>query len=231
VAKALSARLAAVVDALALEPGMRVLEIGCGPGAMAREIAARIGDGHVLGIDRSAKAIASAEAASQAEIAAGKLSFRQVAVEDIELLAGEPPYDIAIAVRVGALDGRHPEARTPSHAPHRGGARSARTAVHRRRQSAAGGSAVRLMTPARGSREAVVVTQQLNPFLFALAQRRLDTRCGRCFTTRSANTKAGGNREAKHNPGYGPRHCSVYPSTCTRGLQHGMGAQSYNTTS
>jgi cyclopropane fatty-acyl-phospholipid synthase-like methyltransferase len=106
----LSARLAAIVDALPLGPGMRVLEVGCGPGAMAREIAARTCHGHVLGIDRSAKAIALAEAASQAEIAAGRLSFRQVAVEDFGLLPGEPPYDIAIAVRVGALDGRHPEA-------------------------------------------------------------------------------------------------------------------------
>ncbi|MGH8432083.1 MAG: SAM-dependent methyltransferase, partial [Solimonas sp.] len=44
----LSARLLAIVDALPLREGMRVLEIGCGPGAMAREIVRRIGDGHVL---------------------------------------------------------------------------------------------------------------------------------------------------------------------------------------
>jgi cyclopropane fatty-acyl-phospholipid synthase-like methyltransferase len=89
---------------------MRVLEIGCGPGAMAREIAARIGDGHVLAIDRSAKAIAQARALSQTEIASGRLSLRQVAAEEFALNPGEPPYDIAIAIRVGALDGRHPEA-------------------------------------------------------------------------------------------------------------------------
>ncbi|ASP86635.1 SAM-dependent methyltransferase [Sinorhizobium meliloti] len=109
-AKDLSPRLLALVDALPLRRGMRVLEIGCGPGAMAREIAGRIGDGHVLAIDRSAKAIAQAQAASQAEIGSGRLSLRQVAAEDFELEAGEMPYDIAVAVRVGALDGRHPEA-------------------------------------------------------------------------------------------------------------------------
>ncbi|RVP06522.1 methyltransferase domain-containing protein [Sinorhizobium meliloti] len=109
-AKDLSPRLLAIVDALPLRRGMRVLEIGCGPGAMAREIAGRIGDGHVLAIDRSAKAIAQAQAASQAEIGSGRLSLRQVAAEDFELEAGEMPYDIAVAVRVGALDGRHPEA-------------------------------------------------------------------------------------------------------------------------
>lgn len=105
----LSPRLAAIVAALPLRPGLRVLEIGCGPGAAARAIAVQIGDGHVLGIDRSAKAIQQAIAASQPEIASGRLSFRQVAAEDFELEAGEAPYDIAFAVRVGALDGRHPE--------------------------------------------------------------------------------------------------------------------------
>ena len=56
-ANSLSPRLAAVVDALPLRPGLRVLEIGCGPGAVARAIASRIGDGHVLAIDRYSKAM------------------------------------------------------------------------------------------------------------------------------------------------------------------------------
>jgi cyclopropane fatty-acyl-phospholipid synthase-like methyltransferase len=99
----------AIVDALPLRQGMRVLEVGCGPGAAAREVARRIGDGHVLAIDRSPKAIAQAKALSHAEIAAGRLSLRRVAVENFALEPHELPYDIAIAVRVGALDGRHPE--------------------------------------------------------------------------------------------------------------------------
>lgn len=88
---------------------MRVLEIGCGPGAAARAVVKQIGNGHVLGIDRSAKAIAQARAGSKAEMASGQLSFRRVAVENFVLEAGERPYDLAFAVRVGALDGRHPE--------------------------------------------------------------------------------------------------------------------------
>ena len=110
----LSPRLAAVVEALPLATGMRVLEIGCGPGAAARAIARRVGRGYVLGIDRSEKAIAQALAASAAEIAAGQLGFRAVAVEDFELSPGEQPYDLAFAVRVGALDGRHPEIEQPA---------------------------------------------------------------------------------------------------------------------
>lgn len=108
---ALSARLLTVADALPLRPGLRVLEIGCGPGALAREIARRVGHGgHVLAIDRSAKAIAQAVAASQSEIAAGLLSFRQASAKALELEPGEAAYDVAVAIRVGALDGRHPEA-------------------------------------------------------------------------------------------------------------------------
>ena len=107
---ALSPRLMAIVDALPLRPGMRVLEIGCGPGAMAREIAARIGDGHVLAVDRSATAVKQAEAGCAAEIAAGRMSVRRSAAEDFALLPGEAPYDLAVAVRVGAFDGRFPAA-------------------------------------------------------------------------------------------------------------------------
>jgi len=106
----LSPRLAAIVDALPLRPGLRVLEIGCGPGAAARAVARRVGNGHVLAIDRSAKAVEQARRGAEAEIAAGLLIVRQAAAENLELEDGEALYDIAFAVRVGALDGRHPEA-------------------------------------------------------------------------------------------------------------------------
>ena len=106
----LSGRLRAVGDALPLQRGIRVLEVGCGPGAAAREVARRISPGHVLGIDRSATVIAQALARSCAEVEAGWLSFRKVAVEDFALEPGEAPFDLAFAVRVGALDGRHPAA-------------------------------------------------------------------------------------------------------------------------
>ncbi len=108
---AISPRLAAVVDALPLRPGLRVLEIGCGPGVAARAVAARVGpDGFVLATDRSARAVAQARSGSAAEIAAGVMGVRQVAAEDIALADGEARYDLAFAVRVGAFDGRHPAA-------------------------------------------------------------------------------------------------------------------------
>lgn len=106
----LSPRLAEIVDALPLAPDMRVLEIGCGSGAAARAVAARLTTGRVLAIDCSAKAIAQARAASAAEIASGRLKVRRAAIEDFEPEPGEGPFDLVFAVRVGALDGRHPEA-------------------------------------------------------------------------------------------------------------------------
>ena len=106
----LSPRLARIVEALPLEPHFHVLEIGCGPGAAARAVAARLDSGHVLAIDRSAKAVAQVRATCADEIAAGRLSVRQSSIEDFEPEPGDRPYDLVFAVRVGALDGRHPEA-------------------------------------------------------------------------------------------------------------------------
>ncbi len=106
----LSPRLAAIVDGLPLTPASRVLEIGCGPGAAARAVAARLDTGVVVAIDRSAAAVAAARASGAAEIAAGRLAVRHSAIEDFALEPGERPFDLVFAVRVGALDGRHPAA-------------------------------------------------------------------------------------------------------------------------
>lgn len=64
--------------------------------------------GHVLAIDRSPRAIEQLVRGSGDLIDAGRLSARVAAVEDLVLAPGEQPYDLAFAVRVGVLDGRHP---------------------------------------------------------------------------------------------------------------------------
>lgn len=105
-----SARILAAVESLPLTPGLRVLEIGCGPGAAAREVARRVAPaGFVLATDRSATAVRQCRHHGEDEVAAGLLDVRQVAVEDLELGSDEPPFDLAFALRVGALDGRHPD--------------------------------------------------------------------------------------------------------------------------
>ena len=112
---ALSPRLQAVVDALPLRPGMRVLEIGGAPGAAARAVAARVGpDGHVLVLDRSPTGIRQIQANCDSEISAGTLSVLHAPVEDFTLPDGVAPFDLAFACRVGALDGRHPRLYEPA---------------------------------------------------------------------------------------------------------------------
>ena len=106
----LSPRLAAIVDALPFTPQSRVLEIGCGPGAAARAIARRLDTGYILAIDRSATAVVQATSSSAEEIASGRMGVRQAAIESFVLEAGEQPFDVVLAIRVGALDGRHPGA-------------------------------------------------------------------------------------------------------------------------
>jgi cyclopropane fatty-acyl-phospholipid synthase-like methyltransferase len=110
VSQKLSPRLATIVDGLPLRPESRVIEVGCGPGAAARAVAARLTTGHILAIDRSATAVAQVRAGAADLIASGRLSVRQARVEDFTLEVGEEPYDLVFAVRVGALDGRDPEA-------------------------------------------------------------------------------------------------------------------------
>ena len=104
-----SSRVAEAVAGLPLKPHLRVLEIGCGPGVAARRVTRQLTTGMILAIDRSQKAIDLARAGSSEELATGRLDFRCVAAEDFLLASGEQNFDLAFAMRVGALDGRHPE--------------------------------------------------------------------------------------------------------------------------
>jgi SAM-dependent methyltransferase len=107
----ISSRLLQIIEALPLKKGMRILEIGCGPGVAAREIVKRFDGVYLLALDRSLKAIELAKKGSVAEIESGRLKFMHSKIENFSLPDGEKPFDIAFAIRVGALDGRHPEIR------------------------------------------------------------------------------------------------------------------------
>lgn len=103
-------RIATLVDALPLRPGLRVLEIGCGPGVAARLVHDRVAGGFVLAIDRSARAIALARRGSAEQLARGGLRFERAAIETfLPRARALRDFDLAFAFRVGALDGRHPE--------------------------------------------------------------------------------------------------------------------------
>ncbi len=76
----------------------------------ARAIADQLTTGHILAIDRSTTAIDQLKRRSTEQISSGRLSTRQVAIEDLTVADDEEPIDLVFAIRVGALDGRHPRA-------------------------------------------------------------------------------------------------------------------------
>ena len=58
-----------------LRPGMSLLDIGCGPGTLTADLAARVAPGEVLGVDLSVEVVAEAETHARAS-GVPNLSFR-----------------------------------------------------------------------------------------------------------------------------------------------------------
>jgi ubiquinone/menaquinone biosynthesis C-methylase UbiE len=95
-----SRRLERLVERLALEPGDRVLEIGCGHGVAATLVCERLGEaGAYTAVDRSPKMIAAAERRNAQHVAAGRAEFLVMALEALDL--GERRFDVIFAARVG----------------------------------------------------------------------------------------------------------------------------------
>ncbi|MFT4975749.1 MAG: SAM-dependent methyltransferase [Myxococcota bacterium] len=86
-----------MVDA-GIGPGMRVIDLGCGPGVVTRLIAELVGEtGHVVGVDRHAGAIARAIALTEQAVLSN-VSFVEQDLSDP--LPGTAPHDAAVARRV-----------------------------------------------------------------------------------------------------------------------------------
>jgi cyclopropane fatty-acyl-phospholipid synthase-like methyltransferase len=90
-------RIAWAVDQLAVEPGDRILEIGCGRGVAAELVCERLGGGSITAIDRSATAIAAAEARNCEHVRSGKARFARTALADADL---DGRFDKVFAVNV-----------------------------------------------------------------------------------------------------------------------------------
>ena len=85
-----------LVDALALEPGMRVLDVGCGPGRHSLSLARRGMD--VVGVDHSADFLQLARDAAEAESL--DVTFLELDVRD---LAFDGEFDAAICLCQGGF--------------------------------------------------------------------------------------------------------------------------------
>jgi trans-aconitate methyltransferase len=94
-------RVAVAVDALEVSPDDRLLELGCGNGAAAELVAARLGAGSITAIDRSATAIARARVRLAQHVASGRVVLEQTALEDLDLPAAA--YDTIFAIDVNVF--------------------------------------------------------------------------------------------------------------------------------
>lgn len=101
------------VDLLDVDPGARVLELGCGPGVALAAFAARVDEGAgglVVGVDRSAVMVRQAGRRNAAAVAAGRVRLVCAPVEELldPSAAGAPaapaaspfdePFDAILAV-------------------------------------------------------------------------------------------------------------------------------------
>jgi SAM-dependent methyltransferase len=89
------------VEQLAIQPGDRVLEIGCGHGFAAALICERLTSGHLTGIDRSEKMIAVASKRNRACLEAGKVDFQVASLEDADF--GGARFDSIFAFNVNVF--------------------------------------------------------------------------------------------------------------------------------
>lgn len=94
--KGTAQEVAFLVDALELEPGMRVLDVGCGPGRHALELARR--GIEVTGIDLSPDFVALAR-----EAAAGEELPARFEVLDVRDLAADADYDALVCLCQGGF--------------------------------------------------------------------------------------------------------------------------------
>lgn len=94
------ARIMWAVELLELRPTDRVLEIGCGPGVAASLVAARLTDGSITAIDRSATATGRAQARNADHLRSGRLTLRQATLAEFRSVKR---FDKAFAVNVNVF--------------------------------------------------------------------------------------------------------------------------------
>ena len=95
---AIPTRIVWSVERLGVEPADRLLEIGCGRGVAASLICAKLKTGHLTAVDRSMAAIETARERNAEHGMAGKVSFVETALAELDRNAG--PFDKAFAINV-----------------------------------------------------------------------------------------------------------------------------------
>lgn len=94
----MSDRIHRFVEAMNVQPGDRILEIGCGHGVAASLICQKLDTGQYVGIDRSPKMIAAAMKRNAQFVSAAQAGFVLAELESYN--PGERRFDKVFAMRV-----------------------------------------------------------------------------------------------------------------------------------
>jgi len=70
------------VEVMSVQPTDTILEIGCGTGILAGEVASKFTTGCVIAIDKSAPMIMKAEKRNKKFIESGRATFKEMAIEE-----------------------------------------------------------------------------------------------------------------------------------------------------
>ncbi|MGY1665745.1 methyltransferase domain-containing protein [Geodermatophilus sp. SYSU D00696] len=100
-ARTASDRLAFVAGVVAAAPGERVLEVGCGHGVLVTALAAAVGAGEVVAVDRSARMAEAAIRRNRAAVDAGRVRVLAAPLLAADLGGGR--FDAVVAVDVRAF--------------------------------------------------------------------------------------------------------------------------------
>lgn len=93
-----SERIVWAVETLALDPGDRVLEVGCGHGVAVSLVCERLTSGQITAIDRSKKMIEMATRRNREHVAEGRAVLRTTALEEADF--GNERFDRVFAFNV-----------------------------------------------------------------------------------------------------------------------------------
>jgi SAM-dependent methyltransferase len=96
-----SERLRWAADLVAPTPEDRVLEVGCGHGVLVALLAARLGSGLVVGIDRSATLVAAASRRNRAAVDEGRVRLQTSTLAAADLVGQE--FDVVVSFNVRAF--------------------------------------------------------------------------------------------------------------------------------
>lgn len=91
-------RIERFVESMSIQPGDRVLEIGCGHGLAASLVCQRLRSGRFVAIDRSSKMVAAATQRNKVYVEAGVARFLESTLAQLDL--GDERFDKIFAMRV-----------------------------------------------------------------------------------------------------------------------------------